>query len=98
MKDGLSYIHLFTPCPSGWRSSLESGVELSRLAVETNYFPLWECERGKFRFTQDISNPKPVSEYTRLIGKFSHLQRSEIEELQQMVNERVNMIKSLVAL
>ena len=96
VKDGLSYIHLFTPCPPGWRSSIESGIEISRLAVETNYFPLWECERGQFRFTRDVSNPKPIGKYTRLIGKFSHLQETEIQELQEMVNQRVNMIKSLV--
>jgi pyruvate ferredoxin oxidoreductase beta subunit len=64
--------------------------------VETNYFPLWECERGRFRFTRDVSNPKPVGKYTRLIGKFSHLRETEIQELQEMVNQRIDMIKSLV--
>jgi len=98
VKDGLVYIHLLAPCPTGWRAPLDSGIELSRLAVETNYFPLWEYERGRFRFTPEISNPKPISEYTKLVGKFSHLKESEIQELQESVNDRVKMMKSLVEL
>jgi len=43
-RDGLAYIHLFTPCPTGWRSPSNLGIKLSRLAVETRYFPLWEAE------------------------------------------------------
>ena len=98
VKDGLVYIHLLAPCPTGWRAPIESGIELSRMAVETNYFPLWEYERGRFRFTQEISNPKPISEYLRGIGKFSHLKKNEIQDLQESVNDRVNMMKSLVEL
>jgi len=98
VKDGLAYIHLFTPCPSGWRTPIEKGIEVSRLAVETNYFPLWEYERGRFRFTQEARDPKPITEYTRWVGKFSHLQQNEIQELQESVNNRMKMMRSLVDL
>lgn len=96
VKDGLAYIHLLAPCPTGWKAPLDSGIELSRLAVETNYFPLWEYERGQFRFTRDVANPKPVSDYIRLIGKFSHLQDTETQELQESINDRVSLLQSLV--
>jgi len=60
VKDGVAYIHLFSPCPTGWRFPPEKTIEVSRFAVETNFFPLWEYERRKFRFTRSIENPKPV--------------------------------------
>jgi pyruvate/2-oxoacid:ferredoxin oxidoreductase beta subunit len=97
-KDGMSYIHLFTPCPSGWRAAMDSGIDMSRLAVETNYFPLWECEHGRFRLTQEINKPEPIEEYTKLIGKFSHLTRDELREFQQSVNVRYEQIKALTTL
>jgi pyruvate/2-oxoacid:ferredoxin oxidoreductase beta subunit len=97
-KDGMSYIHLFTPCPSGWRAAMDSGIDISRLAVETNYFPLWECENGEFRLTQRIKKPEPIEEYTKLIGKFSHLTRDELGEFQKSVDTRYKQIKDLCSI
>jgi len=65
------------------------------LAVETNHFPLWEAENGRFRFTYQADNPKPLQEFTKLMGRFSHLKEEDLAELQQLVNERFNLIKSL---
>ncbi len=40
--DGPSFIHVFAPCPTGWRFGTEQTVELARLAVETGVFVLYE--------------------------------------------------------
>jgi phenylglyoxylate dehydrogenase beta subunit len=95
VKDGMSYIHLLSPCPTGWRSSTDSAIDICRAAVETNYFPLWEYERGEYRFTHIVDKPKPITEYVRFIGKLSHLDEEGIKELQQLVNRRFAIIKSL---
>jgi len=95
VKDGLSYIHLLTPCPIGWRFPPDRTIEIARLAVETNFFPLWEAEHGKIRFTKKIRFKKKVKEYLRSMGKFSHLTEEEIEEIQQIVDKRYKIIKSL---
>ena len=95
VRDGLAYIHLFSPCPTGWRAPMDSAITISRLAVETNYFPLWEAEHGKLRLTKEILNPKPVHELARQMGKFSHLRGDELEQLQDSVNHRFDMIKSI---
>jgi pyruvate/2-oxoacid:ferredoxin oxidoreductase beta subunit len=96
VKDGLAYIHLYSPCPTGWRSSPESAVSLCRLAVETNYFPLWEAEHREIRLTQEIAHPKPISEFTKLIGKFSHLSEEELAQFQKLVDCEFMLIKNLV--
>ncbi len=95
VKDGMSYIHLLSPCPTGWRSSTDSAIDICLAAVETNYFPLWEYERGEYRFTHIVDKPKPITEYVRFMGKFSHLDEEGIKELQQLVNRRFAIIKSL---
>jgi phenylglyoxylate dehydrogenase beta subunit len=95
VKDGVAYIHLFSPCPTGWRFQPDKTIEVSRLAVETNFFPLWEYEkRGRFRFTRSIENPRPVEEYLRLVGKYSHLTRKQIQEIERISKERCEMLKS----
>ncbi|MFC1993914.1 thiamine pyrophosphate-dependent enzyme [Chloroflexota bacterium] len=98
VKDGLAYIHVYSPCPTGWKSQPEDTVELSRLAVDTNYFPLWEAERGKFNFTVDVKEPKPIQEFTRLMGRYSHLSDKELDEFQQMVNDRYGFMKALASI
>jgi len=93
--EGFVYIHVFCPCPVGWRTESDSSIQVCRMAVRTNYFPLWEAENGKFRFTHEVANPRPVQEFTKLIRKFAHMKEAEIDNLQQVVNERHALIKAL---
>ena len=98
VKDGMAYIHLYSPCPTGWRTPAEIAVDIARIAVETNYFPLWEAEHGKIRMTKEIDNPKSISELTKVMRKFSHLSEEELEEFQQLVNTRFATLKGLAQL
>lgn len=94
-KEGFAYIHVFCPCIVGSRIATDSAIQVCRMAVRTNYFPLWEMEDGKFKITQTVGTPSPVQEYLKLSGKFSHFKEEEIAEFQRAVNERFAMVKSL---
>ncbi|MBI4286435.1 MAG: 4Fe-4S dicluster domain-containing protein [Chloroflexi bacterium] len=98
VKDGMAYVHLFSPCPTGWRAPTESSVELSRMAVETNYFPLWEAEHGEFRLTHEPRLVRPVQDYTSLMGRFNHLKEDDLAEFQKTVDDRMALLKHLCAM
>jgi pyruvate/2-oxoacid:ferredoxin oxidoreductase beta subunit len=98
VKDGLAYIHLFTPCATGWRFRPDLGIDVCRAAVETNYFPLWEYERRQYRITRVVDKPKPITEYTKLMGKFVHLNEQDVQKLQQLVNSNLDLIRALATL
>ncbi len=74
---------------------MDSGIELSRLAVQSNYFPLWEAEDGKLHLTYEVENPRPVQEFIKMNGRFSHLKKEDLQELQNMVNQRFDQLKNL---
>jgi phenylglyoxylate dehydrogenase beta subunit len=95
VRDGLAYIHLFCPCPIGWRFPTERGVEVSRMAVKTGFFPLWEAVAGKFRMTVDVGFRRPIQEYTGLVGKYSHLNQEELRKMQAIVDDRFRRIEAL---
>jgi pyruvate/2-oxoacid:ferredoxin oxidoreductase beta subunit len=95
-KQGFAYVHVFAPCVIGFRIGSDAAIQVCRAAVRTNYFPLWEMEDGKFRITAPVAQPQPISEYLKLCGKFSHFKEEDIAEFQQVVDERYNMIKSMV--
>jgi len=95
-KKGMAYIHVFSPCPTGWRFSPSRLIEVGRKAVLTNLVPLWEYEyaQGKLGFTHSVDNPLPVQEYLGLIGKYRHLSEEQIEHIQQSAIRRVKMLKN----
>jgi pyruvate/2-oxoacid:ferredoxin oxidoreductase beta subunit len=95
LSEGFSYLHIFAPCVMGWRFDSSLSIEVCRTAVNTNYYPLWEAEAGKFRLTREIGNPKPVRELTKLLRKFAHLKEPDLNELQQTVDERYKFLKDL---
>jgi len=95
IKDGMSYIHILIPCVTGWRAPSDMGIELARVAVRTNYFPLWEAINGRFRFTFRPKKIEPVRELVRKAKKFSHLTEEEIEAFQRYVDDRYRTIEFL---
>jgi pyruvate/2-oxoacid:ferredoxin oxidoreductase beta subunit len=95
-KEGFVYLHVFSPCPVGWRIDSNMAIEVCRTAVRTNYFPLWEAEDGKPKFTVEVAAPKPVTDLTKLMRKFAHLKEDGLAELQKQVDERYALLKTLV--
>jgi pyruvate ferredoxin oxidoreductase beta subunit len=82
---GTRFIHLLSPCPPGWRISSELTIKISRLAVRSRIFPLYEIENGISYTLQEESHVVPVKEYLKLQGRFSHLTDSQIEVIQENV-------------
>lgn len=83
---GTRFLHILSPCPPGWKSPPELSVRISRLAVESRVFPLYEIEDGiRYRITYQ---PKgiPVREYLKLQDRFKHLSEEEIEGIQKEVD------------
>ncbi len=95
-KEGFVYLHVFAPCVIGWRIDTNKVIEVCRTAVRTNYFPLWEAEYGKPRITVPVANPKPVTEFTKLMRKFSHLKEDGIAALQNQVDSRYKLLQTLI--
>lgn len=94
-KYGMAYIHLHTPCSIGWRAPAEKSIEMSRLAVQTNYFPLWEAEEGKLQFTQRVKKPKSLSELIKLQKRFSHINDQELGRLEETIDKRLALLEKL---
>ena len=94
-KRGMAYIHIFSPCPTGWRFFPEKLIEVARKAVESNMAPLWEFEnkRGRISFTHPVETPLPVQAYLSMIGKYRHLNEEQLSYIQKTTNERVEILK-----
>ena len=94
-NEGFAFLHIFSPCPTGWGFGTDLSIEICRMAVKTRYYPLWEAERGRFRLTHKVRKPRPVSELVGMIGKFSHLTDEEMATLEKEAAERYALIEAM---
>ncbi|MCD6579244.1 3-methyl-2-oxobutanoate dehydrogenase subunit beta [bacterium] len=85
---GTKFMHVFAPCPTGWKSDPAMTVKLAKLAVETGVFPLYEVVNGKYKLSIKPKELKPVEEYLKLQGRFKHLQKDDIDYIQKKVIEK----------
>jgi pyruvate ferredoxin oxidoreductase beta subunit len=95
--NGPTYVHLLSPCPTGWRSPSNLSTRLAKLAVETAIFPLYEVENGRYVLNVDPPELKPVEEYLKPQGRFRHLLEDEVKEIQEHLNQEYAKLKAKVA-
>jgi len=85
---GTKYIHIFAPCPPGWKALPEQTIKFARMAVENGIFPLYEIEHGE-KYTLNYPNPEQpllsIKEYFKLQGRFRHLSDKDIQLIQEKV-------------
>lgn len=92
---GPAYIQIFSPCPTGWKTTGEVSVTLARMVVENGVFPLYEVINGKYKLSFDFEKLQPIDKYMRLQGRFRHLTDKDIELIQKRVNKEYLKIKDL---
>ncbi len=90
---GPAYLHVLSPCPTGWRHPTDLAVRLGRLAVETGVFPIYEVENGKYKLNFDFPQLRPVRDYLKPQGRFRHLPEEEIERIQERVTAEYQKLK-----
>ena len=90
---GPKYIHVHTPCPSGWGFNPRYSIKIGRLAVESGLYDLYENENGRF----ELSGPsrrllkkdrRPVQEYLETQARFRGFSEAQIASIQKDVDEK----------
>jgi phenylglyoxylate dehydrogenase beta subunit len=89
-KTGMAYLHVYAPCPTGWRFPSAMTTEVCRMQVLTNFITLWEYDpEGGLRFTHPVDAPRPVRDYLALIGKYRHLSDEQVGHIQETVDAKI---------
>jgi pyruvate ferredoxin oxidoreductase beta subunit len=98
---GPAFLHVFAPCPRGWRYNTGKTIEIARMAVDACVFPLWEAANGDYSLSPQSKvialKPelkKPVVDYLRAQRRFGHLFKPDreqvVQRIQKMVDRRWN--------
>ncbi len=91
---GPAFINVLAPCVPGWKYSEEKTMHYNKLAVDTNFWPLFEVDNGEWKLNKKPKERKPIEEWLKGQGRFRHLftpkNRYMIDELQNEVDTRWN--------
>ncbi|HUT15854.1 MAG TPA: thiamine pyrophosphate-dependent enzyme [Anaerolineae bacterium] len=94
--DGPSFLNVLASCNRGWRHGTDTAIEITKLAVETCYWPLFEVEYGVWKLNYKPREKRPVEEWLKTQGRFRHLFqpkfRHVIDELQARVDEEWELL------
>lgn len=87
---GPKFINVLSPCNRGWRSRTDDAILLSRLAVDTCYWPLYEIENGITKINYEPKEKKPIEEFLKPQGRFKHMFAPGNEWLLKLFQEEVD--------
>jgi pyruvate ferredoxin oxidoreductase beta subunit len=89
---GPAFMNVLSSCNRGWRHPTEDTIELTQLAVDTCYWPLYEVENGEWKLSYKPREKPPVEEWLKRQGRFRHLfkpqNRHMIGQMQEEIDRR----------
>ena len=96
---GPAFMNVLSSCNRGWRHATDETIEITQLAVDTCYWPLFEVEDGEWRLTYKPKEKKPIIRWLERQGRFRHIFRPEnehmIDEFQNEIDRRWERLLSL---
>jgi len=89
--EGPAFLSVFSPCTNNCTFPTSQYVAISKLATETNFWPLFEIEDGKYKINWATENPKPLEEFLQTQGRFKHLfsekNKPTLDEMKKIVKD-----------
>jgi len=108
--NGPTFINALSPCPRGWRFQPEDTINISKLAVDTCVWPLYEIENGteytlspeSLKIAEGKVEKKPITDWIESQGRYKHLTNERwepvVEEMQKALDDRWNYLLKLCKL
>ncbi len=89
---GPKFMNILSSCFRGWRCAPEGSLDITKIAVETRFWPLFEVEDGQWKLNYKPKEYVPIEEWLKLQRRFQHLMKTEnkpiIEEIQKDIDRR----------
>jgi len=88
--NGPSFINVMSPCQRSWGFDPSQTVKIAKLAVETNFWPLYEIDNGKFTLNYEPRKRTPIIEWIKSQKRFKHLLKPENKKIIERIQEHID--------
>ena len=89
---GAAFINALSPCPRGWGYDPSMLMEISKLAVDTCFWPLYEVEEGIYKISYKPAKKLPIEDFLKPQQRFKHVfypgNEWMIEQIQNEVDKK----------
>jgi len=87
-KKGPAVIIVFAACPTNMKAPSNQTINISKLATESNFWPLYECEDGKYIINYK-PNKLPIQDFLKTQTKFKEVlkNKKEIKIIQEHIDK-----------
>jgi len=97
---GPRFLNVLSPCITNWKFSPQDAFTVSKLALETRYWPLYEIENGRYKLNYEPAKRVPIDDFLKLQKRFAHLftaqNRHAIAELQANIDSEWEKLKKKI--
>jgi len=93
--DGMSFVSVHSPCPTGWGFDQSRTIEVAEMAVKTGFTVMFEFKNGKRTLQKVPKKILPVEEYLRMQNRFVHLldESEKVAQLQSAIDMKLERLK-----
>jgi pyruvate ferredoxin oxidoreductase beta subunit len=95
---GPAYLHIHTPCPTGWAYDPALTIEVAKAAVQTGAWVLMEYQNGQITLSRKLEKLKPIDSYLKLQGRFKHISETDLKSIQQDIDQNINRLKDITTI
>lgn len=92
---GFKFLHVLCPCPSGWGFPGDLTIELSKLAVQSRLFSLYEMEEDAKITINRSPKKKPVVDYMKPQKRYRKFSSKELVMFEDRVEKEWKFLKHL---
>ncbi|MBW2557930.1 MAG: pyruvate synthase subunit beta [Deltaproteobacteria bacterium] len=93
---GTKFIHILSPCPPGWQIDSADSIKVSRMATQSNVFPIYEVENGKYTINVYPEKEVTVKEYMKTQGRFRYITDDAVNAAQEWTDRKWEKLKGML--
>jgi pyruvate/2-oxoacid:ferredoxin oxidoreductase beta subunit len=92
---GFKFLHMLSPCPTGWKSEPEESVDLIDIAVRSGLFPVYEVFDGmRYRINVPMDGETSVADYMQKQRRYTKA-KVDPAVLQRYIDDQQSLLNGL---
>ena len=82
---GFRFIDLLCPCPASWEFDPSLTIDVAKMAVNTNFWPLFEIMNDRKHLTYKPDLVDKAERYIEMQGRYKNLEEMEIKKIKAVI-------------
>ncbi|MBN2517481.1 MAG: pyruvate ferredoxin oxidoreductase [Candidatus Altiarchaeota archaeon] len=87
---GPTVLVVLSPCILFWGINTNSAISVTKAAMDTCFWPIYEVENGQYKLSYKPAEKKPITEFIKTQSRFRHLLKPEYKPIVDQIQAHVD--------